>query len=296
MTLSATAMALLSKAAEHKDRLGEPPAKLPAAARNAVLRSLIKQGLLAELPASQEATDMVWRRAEDSAYISARITDAGFRALNLDPPEIAACMADQAGRCVDMASRGYEAADAASQAPAHAVEAADAPECAANATTAPEALPGERVAAPKAAAAPVNRTGTLRSASKMLLAAWDGTVSREMDIVAELQAPMASLREALTDRWITRASRATVGTTNTPRQNTKQSQVLALLRRDEGASGPAIVEATGWAPHTVRGFLAGLKQKGFTLETLDRVRQTSTSKQGAKGCYSVYRISNAIAG
>jgi hypothetical protein len=34
-----------------------------------------------------------------------------------------------------------------------------------------------------------------------------------------------------------------------------------MLRRREGASGPQIAEAMGWASHTVRGFLAGLAKR-----------------------------------
>ena len=63
-----------------------------------------------------------------------------------------------------------------------------------------------------------------------------------------------------------------------------------MLRREEGASGPEIAEATGWASHTVRGFLAGLKKKGFAVETVERVRRTGPDKQGAKGSYTVYRV------
>jgi biotin operon repressor len=75
-----------------------------------------------------------------------------------------------------------------------------------------------------------------------------------------------------------------------PRQGTKQEQVLAMLRRADGASGPQIAEATGWNSNTVRGFLAGLKKKGFTIETLDRVRMVGPNRDGAKGSYSVYRL------
>jgi len=50
--------------------------------------------------------------------------------------------------------------------------------------------------------------------------------------------------------------------------------------------------ATGWAQHTVRGFLAGLK-KGHTVEVLERVRQVGPGAQGTKGSYSVYRIAAA---
>jgi hypothetical protein len=47
----------------------------------------------------------------------------------------------------------------------------------------------------------------------------------------------------------------------------------------------------GWAAHTVRGFLAGLAKKGIKVEVLDRVRQICPNKQGAKGSYTVYRVS-----
>jgi DNA-binding MarR family transcriptional regulator len=58
----------------------------------------------------------------------------------------------------------------------------------------------------------------------------------------------------------------------------KHARVLAMLRRTEGASGPQIAEAMGWAPHTVRGFLAGLAKKGVHSEVLDRIRQIGLSK------------------
>jgi hypothetical protein len=51
-----------------------------------------------------------------------------------------------------------------------------------------------------------------------------------------------------------------------------------------------IAEATGWASHTVRGFLAGLKKKGFQVTTLERVRMVGPNKEGAKGSYTVYTI------
>jgi hypothetical protein len=41
-------------------------------------------------------------------------------------------------------------------------------------------------------------------------------------------------------------------------RDTKRAQVLTMLTRPEGASGPQIAEATSWPPHTVRGLLAGL--------------------------------------
>ena len=77
------------------------------------------------------------------------------------------------------------------------------------------------------------------------------------------------------------------------RGGTKQEAVLALLRRPEGASGLQIAEATGWAPHTVRGFLALLGKKGIQVTVLERVRQVGPNKEGAKGSYTVYRVQDA---
>ncbi|WP_229681710.1 DUF3489 domain-containing protein [Neoroseomonas lacus] len=78
-----------------------------------------------------------------------------------------------------------------------------------------------------------------------------------------------------------------------PRTGTKQETVLTLLRRDEGATIAQVIDATGWQQHTVRGFLAGLKRRGITVEVLKRVRQVGPNKQGAKGSYSIYRIAPA---
>ena len=69
-----------------------------------------------------------------------------------------------------------------------------------------------------------------------------------------------------------------------------------MLRRDEGASGPQIAHAMGWAPHTVRGFLAGLAKKGIAVKVLDRVRQVGPNKTGAKGSYTVYHITDRADG
>ena len=101
---------------------------------------------------------------------------------------------------------------------------------------------------------------------------------------------MDALRAALAT---TASARTLTGASRPPRTDTKQATVIALLRRPEGASGPQMIEATGWAPHTVRGFLAGLAKKGMTVTVLDRVRQVGPGKEGAKGSYTVYRIAEA---
>jgi len=57
------------------------------------------------------------------------------------------------------------------------------------------------------------------------------------------------------------------------RENSKQAQVLAMLKRPEGTTIAQICAATGWQAHTVRGTFAGAfkKKLGLTIES-DKVQ------------------------
>ncbi|MGK7865523.1 DUF3489 domain-containing protein [Falsiroseomonas sp. E2-1-a4] len=74
------------------------------------------------------------------------------------------------------------------------------------------------------------------------------------------------------------------GARRKPREGTKQEQVLAMLRRPEGATITQIAEAAGWAPHTGRGFFTALrKRQGFEVQVLERIRQVGPNKECARG-------------
>jgi hypothetical protein len=50
------------------------------------------------------------------------------------------------------------------------------------------------------------------------------------------------------------------------RSGTKQSVAIDLLRSRSGATIAALTKATGWQPHSVRGFLAGVVRKRLKLD------------------------------
>jgi len=65
------------------------------------------------------------------------------------------------------------------------------------------------------------------------------------------------------------------------RDNSKQAQVIAMLKRPEGATIEQICEATQWQAHTVRGTFAGAFKKKLGLEI------TSTKEVGGQRIYRV---------
>ncbi|WP_426954141.1 hypothetical protein [Muricoccus radiodurans] len=159
MTLSHTQSLLLSRASQNPMGLAKAPDHLPAAARNAVVRSLLKTGLLEEITAPAEHRALAWRQEEDETAVALRITAAGLRAIGVGPERGEATHAGQEG--------------------------AGQPDTGAPATAVQEP--------PQTAAARLS----LRDAASSVLVAWDAGPGRP-DLPAALEALRAALASRTT--------------------------------------------------------------------------------------------------
>ena len=68
-----------------------------------------------------------------------------------------------------------------------------------------------------------------------------------------------------------------------PRKDSKQAQLIAMLRRAKGTTIDEVVKALEWQPHTVRGAIAGALKKKLGLTVV-------SEKSGPRG--RIYRITN----
>jgi Protein of unknown function (DUF3489) len=300
--LSGTARVLLIAAAMRDDHLIQLP-RLPVAAARQVVRSMLNAGSAEEVPAPIDDAAYAWRTGEDGGVLMLRATAPGLAgvaeregkaaapistsamievAVEVAAPtatDVAAAETAVAPTTLDVVANPASPGQIAQGALDDANDVATVP-ASAHATASPEAT----LTMPRRA----RRADILRLAAQAVLDAWDKRGESDRETVDVLNGSFVSLRAALAARASVPAS---IGCSRPPR-DTKQAQVLAMLTRDEGASGPQIAKAMGWAPHTVRGFLASLAKKGFKVDVLERVRHVGPNRAGTKGSFTVYHVAN----
>jgi hypothetical protein len=96
------------------------------------------------------------------------------------------------------------------------------------------------------------------------------------DDAGETQPPVKTRSAKPSSATVTTENPPTAGL---PRSGSKQALIVAMLTKDKGATLAALIEATGWLPHTTRAAMTGLRKRGFAIE------RTRHEKLG-----SLYRI------
>ena len=114
---------------------------------------------------------------------------------------------------------------------------------------------------------------------KRALITYDG---KDWFVAAEGYEALGVPRKApVSEQAINEVIEAATATKPRMRDNSKQAQVIAMLKRPEGATIAQICEATGWQQHTVRGTFAGAFKKKLGLDI------TSTKEAGGERIYRI---------
>src|SRR6202162_676618 len=80
-------------------------------------------------------------------------------------------------------------------------------------------------------------------------------------------------------------AQSTTGNVKSPKVDpgSKQSRVIAMLQSPTGTTIAAMMKATGWQQHSVRGFLAGVVRKRLKLKLASKTVDGNRVYQIASG-------------
>jgi uncharacterized protein DUF3489 len=108
-----------------------------------------------------------------------------------------------------------------------------------------------------------------------------------------------SIQSSITPTSAAKSPQQTAGDTKAkkPDSYSKQSRVIAMLQSPSGATIAAMMQATGWQQHSVRGFLAGVVRKRLKLKLTskkvdaNRIYRVSGGDSGKSGTGLSKRLS-----
>jgi Protein of unknown function (DUF3489) len=116
-------------------------------------------------------------------------------------------------------------------------------------------------------------TGKRKPVTKATVASRRADVAPAQTKLARKATPAKKAPKGRTKREVAKPKAA--------RGGSKAAKVLDLLKRPDGATSRELMKATGWLPHSVRGFLSGTVRKKLGLTV------TSTKGDDGERTYSV---------